>query len=182
MYVTGNLKDIVPKPHSSGYTFVGSEACMECHADEYEIWENGVDGEGGPHFKATESLVHPPNSRGNIPRNYDPECLSCHVTGWNPQGFYPYQSGYIDLKKDAALHGNGCENCHGPGSEHVKLETLKNKNKPVDDELLKKLRVEVRLSVEDAEEKQCKQCHDLDNSPDFLKDGAFQEYWEKIEH
>ena len=28
----------------------------------------------------------------------------------------------------------------------------------------------------------CMECHDIDNSPDFHKDGAFEKYWSKIEH
>ena len=45
----------------------------------YEVWSKT------PHAHATDSLVKPPNSRGNIARHFDPECLSCHVTGWDPQ-------------------------------------------------------------------------------------------------
>jgi hypothetical protein len=26
------------------------------------------------------------------------------------------------------------------------------------------------------------ECHDLDNSPDFHKAGAFDEFWKKVEH
>ena len=31
-------------------------------------------------------------------------------------------------------------------------------------------------------EHMCMECHDLDNSPDFHKQGAFMEYWKKIVH
>ncbi len=58
---------------------------------EYDIWLNGVDGEGGeigPHSRATRDLTDP-GERTWVKRNYDPECLSCHVTGWNPQNFFP---------------------------------------------------------------------------------------------
>ena len=182
LYQSGNLADIKPKSHPSSYTYVGSEACIECHADEFDIWEDGTEGDGGPHFDATDSIVKPPNERGNIPRHYDPECLSCHATGWNPQGYYPYKSGFMDLKKDAHLVANGCENCHGPGSAHVEIEKLRNKKRPFDAKKREALLEFVKLTVAEAEKNHCKQCHDLDNSPDFLKEGAFQEYWEKIEH
>ena len=49
------------------------------------------------------------------------------------------------------------------------------------DELRDKLRVEVRLPLEDAEKK-CIECHDLDNSLDFHLPGAFDKYWKEIEH
>jgi hypothetical protein len=40
----------------------------------------------------------------------------------------------------------------------------------------------MRLPLAEAEQS-CMQCHDLDNSPEFLKDGAFERYWKNgIEH
>src|SRR5207244_6994783 len=101
--------------------FVGSEKCSECHATAYKIWSNT------PHAHATDSLVSPPNSRGSIARHFDPECLSCHVTGWEPQRHFPqqfpYDSGYLSLERTPQLQHSGCENCHGPGSAHVKAES-----------------------------------------------------------
>lgn len=177
LFVSGNNQDIHPREHSSGYKFVGSESCNECHDEEYSIWEEGVDMDGeGPHFRATMDLIHPPNSRGDIPRNFDPECLSCHVTGWNPQDFFPYKTGYMNVS-DKKLYGNGCENCHGPGSAHIAAEKA---NK--DQQLMEKLRLEVRVTMEQAKTTACRECHDADNSPDFLKDGAFDKYWDKIKH
>lgn len=182
LYLTGNLMDIKPKPHPSGFKYIGSEACFDCHQDEFEIWEDGVDGNGGPHFIATDDIVEPPNHRGNIARHYDPECISCHATGWHPQNFYPYETGFIDLKKHAHLHGSGCENCHGPGSQHVTLRRAEDKGKKFDDAVLDKDKLSMRLTVAQARDGHCVQCHDADNSPDFLKEGAFDKYWKKIEH
>jgi hypothetical protein len=141
---------------------------------------HGIDGEGGdpgPHYHATKSLVEP-GERSEIPRHFDPECLSCHVTGWNPQGFYPYKTGYLQLA-DQLLHGNGCENCHGPGSEHVRAEEGE-----IDatDEQLEQFRAAVRLTLERAKASACYECHDLDNSPDFQVKGAFEKYWLQIKH
>jgi hypothetical protein len=180
-----NFPDIKPRNHSTGYEFIGSDACKDCHEKEYDIWKNGVDGKGGPHYRATLDLTEP-GERAWVKRNFDPECLSCHVTGWNPQNFYPYKTGYIDLESDAVLHGNGCENCHGPGKNHTDRENeLANKRINADDDLIKKLRKDARITTKEArlsDEKQCMRCHDLDNSPDFFKDGAFDEYWKKIKH
>lgn len=154
-------------PTRSG-TYVGSESCGECHTKAYEVWE------GTPHAHATMSISEP-TQRSDIPRHHDPECLSCHVTGWNPQGFFPYLSGYMDLKESAHLHGNGCENCHGPGSEHYAVE---NGDLEVSDEQRDKLRLAMRVSLEDARKSLCYECHDIDNSPDF----DFDSYWEQIVH
>jgi hypothetical protein len=176
-----NFPDIAPRNHTSGHEFVGTAACQECHEKEYDVWLNGVDGaegEVGPHSRATRDLTDP-GERTWVKRNFDPECLSCHVTGWNAQNFFPYKSGYLDLQKDVVLHGNGCENCHGPASAHVVAE---NKEKPAAEDVQKKLRKEMRVTMKQAREGMCMECHDLDNSPDFFKPGAFDEYWKKIKH
>lgn len=176
-----NFPDIAPRNHTSGHEFVGTAACQECHEKEYDVWLNGVDGaegEIGPHSRATRDLTDP-GERTWVKRNFDPECLSCHVTGWNAQNFFPYKTGYLDLQKDVVLHGNGCENCHGPASAHVAAE---NKEKPAAEDVQKKLRKEMRVTMKQAREGMCMECHDLDNSPDFFKPGAFDEYWKKIKH
>lgn len=160
-----------PLPHPSGWEFVGSETCGGCHSKAYATWKDT------PHFHATESLVHPPE-RGEIARHYDPECLSCHVTGWNPQKFFPYSSGYLSLDKTPLRTGNGCENCHGPGSAHAAAESGEGNPTP---EKLKELQAAMRLTLANAEKK-CIECHDLDNSPDFHEAGAFEKYWKQVEH
>lgn len=153
-------------------SFVGSERCGDCHSQAFAVWKESA------HFGATESLVHPPNDRSAIPRHFDPECLSCHVTGWNPQNYYPYASGFASLEKTPLLTGNGCENCHGAGSAHVAAESG---DVDADDELLKKLREKMRLPLAEARD-QCQRCHDQDNSPEFQHEGAFEEYWKQIAH
>ena len=182
LYESGNLVDVKPRPHPSGSKYMGSEACFDCHQDEFEIWEDGVDGRGGPHFVATDSIVTPPNHRGHIARDKDPECISCHAVGWHPQDFYPYETGFINTKKDELLHGNGCENCHGPGSGHVALREAEAKGKKFPKDVLQADLKSVRLTLKQAENEHCGQCHDADNSPDFLKEGAFKKYWAKIKH
>ena len=160
-----------PIPHPSGRQFVGSETCGECHTTAYGIWKNS------PHFDATEHLVHP-GERGDVPRHFDPECISCHVTGWNPQNYYPYTTGYLDLQSDSHLHGNGCENCHGPGMAHAAAESG---DEDVSDAVRDERRKSMQLPLAEAREK-CMECHDLDNSPDFHEEGAFDDYWSQVEH
>ena len=178
LWLRDALDDIRPRKHPSGNTFVGSQTCADCHDEEFEIWADGIEGEGGPHEKATRSLTNP-GQRSWVKRNFDPECVSCHVTGWNPQEYYPYASGYVDLKESEALHGNGCENCHGPGSAHVAAE---NGDIDADDAMMDKLRQQMVVTLAEARESMCMKCHDLDNSPDFVKEGGFDEYWPHIKH
>lgn len=184
LWLRGVLKDIKPRSHPTGNTFVGSDKCADCHDDEFDIWENGVDGEGGPHYDATEDLAQNPNdNRVWVQRNFDPECVSCHATGWNPQNYYPYESGMLDAEnaKFDHLHANGCENCHGPGSAHVEME-LKAAKGNVDQKLRDQLTRQMVVTLDEARATACKECHDLDNSPDFLKEGGFDKYWPKVKH
>jgi len=159
--------------HPSGNQFVGSQACGECHTKAYSIWKRT------PHAHALETLVHL-----DPPRQFDAECLSCHVTGWEPQRFSPFASGYLSAEKTPQLAGNGCENCHGPGSAHVAAERGDVKASDAD---LERLRKKMHLSIKsDADRRRvidnCLQCHDLDNSINFHGGEAFDEYWKKIEH
>jgi hypothetical protein len=177
LWLGGLLEDIKPRPHPSGHKFVGSEACADCHEEEFDIWKDGHDGDGGPHFKATKDLTDP-GERTWVKRNYDPECVSCHVTGWSPQNYYPYESGYMDLAKDTLLHGNGCENCHGPGSAHVAAE-----NDGINEALQEKLRKEMIVTKEQAKTRMCFSCHDLDNSPDYAEaEDGWEKYWPTVAH
>jgi len=152
-----------PANHPNG-KFAGSKACAECHQAEFDIWQ------ATPHAHATETLT-----KVKPPRQFDPECISCHATGWNPQEFFPYASGYDSLQKTPLLAGNGCENCHGPGAAHVAAEN------GGDNDLQTRLRDALARSVDDDKEavrRSCMECHDIDNSPDF----KFDDYWPKVAH
>lgn len=160
-------------PHPSEQQFVGSEKCGECHTTAYDIWKST------PHALATTHLIEPPKERGDIARHFDPECLSCHSTGWNPQDYYPYLSGYVSQEASKHLMGNGCENCHGPGSGHVAAEVEGTSIATVRRD---ELRRSMQLPLAKAKKK-CMTCHDLDNSPDFHEENAFEEiYWPEVEH
>lgn len=159
--------------HSTGRQFVGTQECKDCHTQAYAVWKKT------PHAGALATLEHL-----DPPRQFDPECLSCHVTGWEPQKFFPFAGGYLNDQKTPQLGGNGCENCHGPGSAHVAAESGQVKASPAE---LEKLRKEMRLSMAtDAERRRvidtCLQCHDIDNSIEFKGGEAFDKYWPKVEH
>ncbi|HEV7281772.1 MAG TPA: multiheme c-type cytochrome [Pirellulaceae bacterium] len=162
---------IEPVPFPDGRRFVGSKACADCHTTAYSIWENT------PHAHATDSIANP-TERSDIARHFDPECLSCHVTGWNAQNYYPYLSGYLGLEETPEMKQQGCENCHGPGAEHVAVESG---NKDATEQQIAEIRRAMQLPLASAKQK-CLECHDLDNSPDFHQEGAFEEYWKQIEH
>jgi hypothetical protein len=160
--------------HASGRSFVGTQVCGECHTQALAVWEKTA------HAHATESLIHP-GERAEIPRHFDPECLSCHVTGWEPQKYFPFTSGYLGVNETPEMLHNGCENCHGPGSEHVAAEN--NEGSKYNAKLVEKLRGEMRLPLaNDVARNKCVECHDIDNSPDFHAPGAFEKYWKEVAH
>jgi hypothetical protein len=163
--------------HPTAKQFAGSEACASCHTAAFEVFEKT------PHAHATQTLVDL-----KPPRHFDPECLSCHVTGWEPQKYFPFISGYTSLTETPEMVGNGCENCHGPAARHVAAELG---DIEVDDAELEELRAALRLKIvpnegnKDGQEfdkgkvvQMCIQCHDIDNSPEF----DFQLYWPHVKH
>lgn len=170
------LEDAISAPHPSGATFVGAQTCAECHESAFEIWE------GTPHAHALDSLDPTHKREGferlnGIKRMHDPECLSCHVTGWNPQEYIRYRSGFLnkEFAADASqmtlhqlLAGSQCENCHGPGSQHIAAVDAGREDAGK----------YMRVTLEQAREGMCEKCHDADNSPKF----EFDEYWDRVKH
>ena len=160
---------LVPIRHPSGRRFAGSAACAECHEEAYEVWE------GSGHAKALTTL-----EEAKPRRDGDPECLSCHVVGWAPQRFEPFEGGFLGMDKTPHLAHQGCENCHGPAAAHTAVERGDVRATEAERD---RLRSEIRLTLDTPEGKQkvvnnCLECHDLDNSPQF----DFDEYWPAVEH
>ena len=80
--------------------YIGSKSCKSCHEYEYETWNSNA------HAKAFSTLEQ-------VNSQFDPECVVCHVIGLD------YESGFISRQETGHLINVGCENCHGPGSEHI---------------------------------------------------------------
>lgn len=78
---------------------VGSDACIECHAEEHAAWK------ASPHAAAMGTLDAEAAGKA--------ECVRCHAT--------QKQSGPPPTELDGFhLEGSvGCESCHGPGDKHV---------------------------------------------------------------
>ncbi len=153
-----------PMPHPRKLLqgdFIGAERCGICHEAEYDVWKKSK------HAQAMQTLAGL-----DPPRQFDPECLACHVTGWHPQGCYPYESGYLSQESTPRLAGVGCENCHGPGQSHAAAEA------GGDRIVQQKLQKAMRVTLADARWRVCVDCHDVSNSPDFEL-GA---YWPDVAH
>jgi hypothetical protein len=152
--------------------YVGSEKCKKCHEAAYKVWKAEIDAEDGTkksHSHAYASLEHATRP-GN--RQYDPECVQCHVTGFG------YLTGFRNETETAFLKDVGCEVCHGPGSPHlkdnydVKVNQLMNRYKTQPKET-----AEQKLQRINALDQFCVRCHDLDNDVHFNISK-----WEKIAH
>jgi hypothetical protein len=155
----------VPHPQAKELgKFVGSKKCADCHEVSYDVWKKSG------HAKAWKTLVEL-----EVPRTHDPECISCHVIGWHPTEYFPYESGFLSEAETPALLDVGCENCHGPGEKHVGAEMGSDKELQ---ERLQKAMVVTKEQSQHDKTRWCLNCHDLDNSPDF----NFDEYWPQIEH
>lgn len=84
--------------------YVGADKCGVCHTDKHEEWG------GTLHEEAWDTL-----NRIGFGRN--PACLPCHTVGFGQD------SGYVDQGTTPHLADVQCENCHGPGSDHVNRAT-----------------------------------------------------------
>ena len=155
--------------HPSGRRFAGSAACADCHKHAYEVWKDTA------HATALTTLEEQQPRRDG-----DPECLSCHVVGWAPQRYEPFEGGFAGMKVTPHLAHQGCENCHGPAAAHAAVERGDVRASVTERD---RLRAEVAMTIATPEGKQravnnCLECHDLDNSPKF----DFDEYWPQVEH
>ena len=83
----------------SAPAYASSAACAQCHAAQYIKWSNSA------HARATDALA---------PRQFEFEvsCLNCHATGQLKAN----SGGVADMAK---LQNVQCEQCHGPGGDHV---------------------------------------------------------------
>lgn len=146
--------------------YIGAAKCGSCHSDAYDIWRDSR------HSTSWKSLSSDPPTEhtANPPRVSDPDCVSCHVVGWNGPAHVPYLTGYADMKATPHLANVGCESCHGPGSNHATAELGS------DSELQTRLRDAIRVG--DNVKQICFSCHDDDNSPSF----EFEEYYQQIDH
>ena len=132
----------------NGLEYTGSESCKLCHDYEYEKWRAAA-------FREPGSQAHA-DAYATLERagsQFDPECVICHVVGME------YESGFVSEEKTGHLKNIGCENCHGPGSEHIRT--------------LGKAKTTEPKSV-------CLDCHAPDYSGDYA--GNERSFLEKILH
>lgn len=116
-------------------TYVGSEACQECHAKSYANWRNTTHGiDFATEWLYNGKLTNKYTYRdGNDTTGMTGQCAVCHVVGYGDtarDGFDPAEP--WNSTHNLPLGSIGCENCHGPGSEQVEDPSDDNINLGVD--------------------------------------------------
>ncbi len=131
------LIDFAPRGPSAD--FAGTQACGKCHSEAMKVWQHSS------HAGALKSL----KTEGE---HLDPECVRCHVVGFESE------KGYVSEAKTPALSSVGCESCHGPGKAHGASPYV-----------VKLLKVT---------EAKCASCHTTEQSPNF----QFSTFWPRVKH
>jgi hypothetical protein len=93
--------DRKPPPVAEGKaSYVGVEACTSCHEEARKVWD------ATPHARAYPTLQ-------KQHKEFNLQCTSCHVTGYG-------KPGGSTITWNEKLQNVQCEECHGPGSLHIK--------------------------------------------------------------
>ena len=139
-------------PTPNGAAYVGTAICANCHPTAAKAWQ------ASKHAHAWQTLVDAERDpkRYGWPVTAYPDCVGCHVVG------YREQTGFVSFADTPDLANVGCERCHGPGSDHVQNPGQKRYG----------LHGGVAASV------LCSQCHDFEQSPNFL----YGDRWPAIQH
>jgi hypothetical protein len=106
-----------PKP---GGDYVGAAKCKMCHKKEYTSWAETKHAHAFESLKkATPEQLKKMNEALGLKaaKGTDDACAKCHVTGFGAKTGYPS----ADTVKNAILAAVSCEDCHGPGGNHMAI-------------------------------------------------------------
>jgi len=116
--------DLAHDPH-----YVGAKICGSCHQSIADFVKKTR------HTSAFDTLREEK-------RQFEPECFSCHTTGYGKPG------GFTNIYTAGELIGVQCEACHGPGNRHVLDTKVNMKKTPTAND--------------------CITCHDVENDDNFV--------------
>jgi hypothetical protein len=150
--------------------YVGAKKCKTCHNSE----------KGGAQFKkwaetkhagafatlATPKALEIAKGKGIADPQKSDDCLQCHVTGHGKPADH-FKPTFV------AADGVGCESCHGPGSDYMKMKTMQ----AIKDGTMKG----EDLGLNKVTKETCTGCHN-EKSPTFKKDWDFKADSTKISH
>ncbi len=137
--------------------YTGAERCIACHPAAGAAWRKSR------HAHALATLTR-------VRKNFDPECLACHVVGLNTGSGRPggrEGGGYLNRMLTPKLANVQCENCHGPGKAHAANPTVR--TRPY---------FATGPAAPKPDARTCRLCHQGSHSPTF----DYSRYWPKIQH
>jgi hypothetical protein len=116
----------VPGGHPvSKFEYVGNRQCRMCHARWYRSWLESAKGGSWEALRPGVAAETKRNAGLAVSEDYrtNSECLRCHAVGHGERGGYdPPPNALRGADRDAGdRQGAGCESCHGPGSEFVRV-------------------------------------------------------------
>ena len=115
--------------------YVGTDTCKMCHWKQFRSW-------------AKSKMAKTFQESLNAEQRQDPECISCHVTGYKKPG------GFENYKATSQMAGVQCEACHGAGSLYYTDQIMRNKY------------ASLQLGMLEQNERVCVTCHN-EKSPTF---------------
>ena len=135
------------------HSYVGVSKCGMCHkakakGNQLAQWQESAHAQAYATL-ATDAAKAVAKKAGVSDPQKSPKCLECHVTAYG-----------VDKKllgaKYSVEDGVGCESCHGPGSDYMKMSTMKDQEKAV------------AAGMVVPTEKTCVKCHN-EKSPTYKK-------------
>ena len=132
---------------NSASPYAGAATCAACHPKANDVWSSSRHAHALPSLEA-------------VGKQFDPECVACHVVGME-------RGGFLSQDLTPQLAGVQCENCHGPAKAHA--------TQPM---AVKPDRIQRGAATAGTAVAVCRDCHVGSHSPVF----AFGTYWEKIAH
>ncbi len=166
----------------SPYAYVGSGKCKKCHLPAHRSWASTKMGKAFETLKPGNAAEAKTKHGLDPQKDYttDPKCLKCHTTGFGHEGGYaiPDPNDKKAVRKAKKLANCGCESCHGPGSEYIKIfnEIFKSKGKYGRQELYS-------AGMNKMDESACVTCHNEEGPTyDASKPFNYVEMKEKDRH
>lgn len=149
------------------YSYVGNKKCKICHIKLYKSWEKTRMAQAFEILKPGNNKEQKEKFHLDVHKDYTRDkgetCLKCHTVGYGESGGYaiPDPEDKKAVRKARNLEGIGCECCHGPGSEYIKVfgDIMRSKRKYKVEELY-------AAGLRKVDESVCITCHN-DESPNF---------------
>ncbi len=130
--------------------YVGEQVCRQCHhqqgnRDQFNIWRQSKHAQAHSVLFKPESKEIAELSGIDIEPWESPICLGCHTTAYNVE----------EWERDDTFRfedGVQCELCHGPGSDYIDADIMRDRDKAI------------RAGLKKTQKRDCMICHKEKNS------------------